>query len=359
MTQSVLDQPSTRYLRADFDHAWLKSSLVMIMTMRADDAKRWDADSMVELARSFSLGALGFSVGGVTAFYPTAVEGHPVSPSLGGRDLVGQTVEALHRAGIRAIGRIDPSLGSREALERFPDRFARDADGQPVRLHDFYLTCLNGAHYGEFMLKVVREIVERYPLDGLWANAAQFAPWGTARCYCENCVRLFREECGDAFPKEDWNDPAWKRYNEWRYARVADWNQRVKAVIVATRPSCAWLPLSQVIESWDHTRTGGWDVDLTSPHADGVVLEAQRNAARGSQSAISTHGGGSLTRRWPRTASGRRRSSPTAPGPGCISPVISRNTSTGAASSRCRSCSGFSGHAPISTSKGARRPRWL
>jgi len=276
MTQGVLDQPSARCLRADFDHAWLKSSLVMIMTMRADDAKAWDADNMVELARSFSLGALGFSVGGVTAFYPTAVEGHPVSPSLGGRDLVGQTVDALHRAGIRAIGRIDPSLGSREALERFPDRFARDADGQPVRLHDFYLTCLNGAHHGEFMLKVVHEIVERYPLDGLWANAAQFAPWGTARCYCENCVRLFREECGDAFPKEDWNDPAWKRYNEWRYARVADWNRRVKAVIVATRPSCAWLPLSQVIESWDHTRTGGWDVDLTSPHADGVVLEAQR-----------------------------------------------------------------------------------
>src|SRR6267143_3437597 len=114
MTQGVLDQPSTRYLRADFDHAWLKSSLVMIMTMRADDAKRWDADSMVELARSFSLGALGFSVGGVTAFYPTAVAGHPVCPSLGGRRLVGQTVEALHRVGIRAIGCIDPSLGIHE-----------------------------------------------------------------------------------------------------------------------------------------------------------------------------------------------------------------------------------------------------
>jgi len=58
MTQDVLDQPSARYLRTAFDHAWLKSSLVMIMTMRADDAKAWDADNMVELARSFSLGAL-------------------------------------------------------------------------------------------------------------------------------------------------------------------------------------------------------------------------------------------------------------------------------------------------------------
>src|SRR2546430_16490841 len=121
MTHGVLDRPATRHQRTDFDHAWLKSSLVMIMTMRADDAKHWNADSMVELARSFSLGAFGFSVGGVTAFYPTAVEGHPVNLPLAGLDLVGQTVDALHRAGILAIGRIDLSLGCRAPLVRLPE----------------------------------------------------------------------------------------------------------------------------------------------------------------------------------------------------------------------------------------------
>jgi hypothetical protein len=260
----------------DLEHRWLKNSLAMIMTMRADDAARWEPARLVELARSFSLGALGFSVGGVTAFYPTAVPGHPVSPSLNGRDLVGETVAALHDAGIRAIGRIDPSLGSPEAYAAHPERFARDADGKPIKLHDFYLTCPNGDHFGGFMLEVVREIVERYPLDGLWANAAQFSPWSTGRCHCERCKTLFREAFGKDFPREDWNDPDWKLYNEWRYTRIADWNRRVKAVIGAVRPGCAWLPLSQVIESWDHTRKGGWDIDMTIPHADGVVLEAQR-----------------------------------------------------------------------------------
>ena len=263
-------------MEADLQHSWLKHSLVMIMTMRAEDAGKWDADRLVELAKSFSLGALGFSVGGVTAFYPTRIPGHPVSPSLEQRDLVGETVQALHKAGIRAIGRIDPSLGSREALEAHPERFARTASGDPIRLHDFYLTCPNGEHYGDFMLEVVREILERYALDGLWANAAQFSPWGTGRCYCENCKRVFRELSGADFPQEDWQDPHWKRYNEMRYERIADWNRRVKAIAGKVRPGCAWLPLSQVIESWDHTRKGGWDVDLTSEHADGVVLEAQR-----------------------------------------------------------------------------------
>lgn len=267
----------TRGLAPDAEHAWLGEGLAMIMTMRADDAARWDVPSLVQLARSFSLGALGFSVGGVTAFYPTQVEGHPRSPSLGDRDLVAETVNALHAAGIRAIGRIDPSLGSAEQLKRYPDRFARTIDGEPVQLHDTYLTCPNGEHFGGFMLDVVREIVQRFPLDGLWANAAQFSPWGTGRCFCGNCRRMFSERFHRPFPMtEDWSDPDWKQYSEWRYERIADWNRRIREVIQSVRPSCAWLPLSQVIESWDHTRKGGWDVDLTSKHADGVVLEAQR-----------------------------------------------------------------------------------
>lgn len=263
-------------MQSDLSHDWLKDSLVMIMTMRSDDAQRWQPARLVELAQSFSLGALGFSVGGVTAFYPTKVPGHPVSPSLHGRDLVGETVAALHAVGIRAVGRIDPSLGSADELAAHPDRFARTQDGAPIRLHDFYLTCPSGAHYDEFMLDVVREIVTRYPLDGLWANAAQFSPWSTGRCHCDNCKRRFREDTGCAWPAEDWSDAAWKRYNEWRYARIADWNRRVRETIQAVRPGCAWLPLSQVIESWDHIRKGGWDADFTSAHADGTVLEAQR-----------------------------------------------------------------------------------
>jgi len=263
-------------MNPDLEHAWLQTSLTMITTMRADDAERWEPARLVQMARSFSLGAFGFSVGGVTAFYPTRIAGHPVSPSLRGRDLVGETVTALHVAGIRAIGRIDPSLGSPQELEQHPDRFARTADGQPMRLHDFYLTCPAGAHYGDFMLQVVREIVERYPFDGMWANAAQFSPWSAARCHCDNCKRGFHEATGLAWPAEDWGDAGWRRYNEWRYERIADWNRRVRAIIQQVRPSCAWLPLSQTIESWDHIRKGGWDVDFTSAHADGTVLEAQR-----------------------------------------------------------------------------------
>lgn len=260
----------------DIERHWLRDRPAMIMTMRSEDASRWNPQELVDFAKSFSVGALGFSVGGISAFYPTDVPDHPVCAGLDGRDLVGETIAALQSEGIRAIGRIDPSLGSPEALAKYPERFARSADGQPLRMHDYYLTCPNGPHYREFMLDVVREIVTRYPLDGLWANAAQFSPWSAPRCHCEACQNHFGDLTGAHLPEEDWADPLWKQYNEMRYERIADWNRLVREVITEIRPGCAWLPLSQVVESWDHIRKGGWDVDYSSRHADGIVLEAQR-----------------------------------------------------------------------------------
>ncbi len=269
-------QNDNKIMDADLNHDWLKDSLTMIMTMRSDDAKHWDAKKLAELAKSFSLGALGFSAGGITAFYPTKLKFHALSPSLGGRDLVAETIDTLHANGIRAIGRIDPSLGSPDELASHPDRFARTAKGETIQLHDYYLTCPTGDHYRKFIIEVVEEMVKNYAFDGMWANAAQFSPWGTARCYCENCKSQFTAETGYPFPEENWEDRAWKEYNEWRYQKIVSWNKLVHETIKRIRPGCAWLPLSQVIESWDHIRKGGWDADLTSAHADGTVLEAQR-----------------------------------------------------------------------------------
>jgi hypothetical protein len=257
-------------------HDWLKEALVMIMTLREDDASRWDPDEIVAFAKSFSLDALGFSVGGITAFYPTEIPLHPRSSSLGDRDLVGEIVATLKRENLRAIARIDPSMASKAIYSEHPEWFAHDRDGKPIAVHGHYVACPNGGYYRDFMIQVVEEILARYDFDGLWANAAQFSPWHTRQCYCSNCQRGFRAKYGAALPDEDWSSATWRQYNEWRYECIADWNELVQATKARVRPSCAWLPLSQVAESWDHSRVGGWDLDYTEPHQDGIVLEAQR-----------------------------------------------------------------------------------
>ncbi len=261
----------------DSRHEWLHRSLVLIMTMRQDDAGSWDPEALVQLAKTFHVNTVGFSVGGITAYYPTQIAHHLRSPTLGDRDVVAETISALRREKLRVLGRIDPSLAPESLYRENPSWFALTADGKPVDIHGYFLTCPSGDYYRKFMLDVVTEILDRYDLDGLWANAAQHSPWHAPRCFCENCRLRFREFAGLDLPvEEDWSQTAWRQYNEWRYTSIADWNRLVHEAIAKVRPTCAWLPLSQVGESWDHARRGGWDTDYLEPHTDGLIVEAQR-----------------------------------------------------------------------------------
>lgn len=263
-------------MSAPIDHSWLKQSLVMIMTLREDDAATWDVEKMADFAQSFSLDGLGFSVGGIVAFYPTEVKHHPRSSSLGDRDLAAEMIAALGKRGIRPIARIDPSMASRELYEERPEWFVQDKHGAPVSVHGHFITCPNGGYYRDFMMRVLEEMLTRYPFECVWANAAQFSPWHTPQCHCSVCQSKFRARTGKAIPQENWADETWRQYNEWRYECIAEWNAEVQALKNRVRPECAWIPLSQVAESWDHSRVGGWDLDYTEPHQDGIVLEAQR-----------------------------------------------------------------------------------
>ena len=263
-------------MNAPIDHSWLKKSLVMIMTLREDDAATWDTEKMADFAKGFSLDGLGFSVGGIVAFYPTEVKHHPRAANLGNRDLAAEMIASLTKRGIRPIARIDPSMASRELYQERPEWFVQDKQGAPVSVHGHFITCPNGGYYRDFMMRVLEEMLTRYPFECVWANAAQFSPWHTPQCHCSVCQTKFRARTGKAIPQENWADETWRQYNEWRYECMAEWNAEVQALKNRVRPSCAWIPLSQVAESWDHSRVGGWDLDYTEPHQDGIVLEAQR-----------------------------------------------------------------------------------
>ncbi|MDX3975435.1 hypothetical protein [Shinella sp.] len=164
-------------------YSWLRSSLVMIMTLRESDAGTWNTEEMAEYARSFSLDALGFSVGGIMAFYPSDIPLHPRAKTLGERDLAAEMIASLAKRGIRPIARIDPSMASRALYAERPEWFAHDKTGGPVEVHGHFVTCPNGGYYNDFMIRVVEEILTRYAFDGLWANAAQFSAWHTPQCH--------------------------------------------------------------------------------------------------------------------------------------------------------------------------------
>jgi hypothetical protein len=185
------------------------------------------------------------NAGGIYAWYPTRVPDHTLNPFLDGRDFVGECVEAAHAHGMYFVARVDFSLADDAIYARHPDWFARDRDGQPVLVGEprpgpwslLYYTCPNAPYRNEAVaFPVLRELLERYPLDGLFINAAGFRP-----CWCGICARLYRRETGMLLPRtEDWSDPNFRRWVEWRYDRMAANFAAMYRVIQETRPGCFW-----------------------------------------------------------------------------------------------------------------------
>ncbi|MBB3350068.1 alpha-amylase family protein [Sphingomonas sp. BK069] len=200
-----------------------------------DDPGRYDKAFWLGFLRRTRTQGVCLSAGGVTAFYPTEVPHHYRSPFLGGGDMFGELVHEAKAMDIRVLARVDPHAMRADVLAAQPGWVARDASGQPKRHPadpDLYLTCPNGPVTFEWMPQVLREIVSRYPVDGVFGNR-----WaGSAGiCHCGVCTTKFRAASGRAIPAAltDVADPAVRAYLVWddevRYAQLDAWNRTVTA----------------------------------------------------------------------------------------------------------------------------------
>ena len=66
---------------------------------------------------------------------------------------------------------------------------------------------------------MLREIIERSHPEGFADNS-----WsGLGRdsiCYCDNCVRKFRDDAGKPLPThKDWTDTVYRQWIQWNYQR--------------------------------------------------------------------------------------------------------------------------------------------
>jgi type 1 glutamine amidotransferase len=200
-----------------------------------DDPQRYDKAFWLDFLKRTSTQGVCLSAGGVTAFYPTKVPFHYRSPYLGKTDMFGELTLTCKKMGIRVLGRVDPHAMHDDALAAHPEWVARNADGSPKRhptAPDLHLTCPNGPVTFEWMPKVLKEIVSRYPVDGIFGNR-----WaGSAGiCYCNTCKTEFKAASGFDVPPSLANpqSPDVKAYNVWvdekRYAQLKLWGDTVTA----------------------------------------------------------------------------------------------------------------------------------
>jgi hypothetical protein len=191
------------------------------------------------------------NAGGIFAYYPSKFPLHYRPPTLGDRDLYGELARAAHDDGLVVLARMDSNRAHEAFYQAHPDWFAVDAAGKPYRAGDLYVSCINSPYYEEYLPEVLREIIERSHPEGITDNSWSGLDRGSI-CHCQHCARRFRERTGAetqnvaSLPKgHDWNDPAFREWIQWSYARRLEiWDQNNRVTRAAGGPDCLWLGMN-------------------------------------------------------------------------------------------------------------------
>jgi len=209
------------------------------------DPPRYDIAFWREYWKRTAVQGVIINAGGIVAYYPSKFPLHHRAEFLNGRDLYGELAQAAHSDGLAVLARMDSNRAAEDFYRAHPDWFARQANGEPYRAADKYVACVNSPYYDEYLPGILEEIVTRSHPEGFADNS-----WsGLGRdniCYCENCARRFRDHAGQPLPpRKDWDDPVYRRWIEWSYARrTAIWDQNNRVTRGAGGPDCLWLGMN-------------------------------------------------------------------------------------------------------------------
>ncbi|MEP6538921.1 MAG: alpha-amylase family protein [Bryobacteraceae bacterium] len=205
------------------------------------DPVRYDIPWWRDYWKRTQVQAVIINAGGIVAYYPSKFPLHYRAEFLNGRDLYGELAKAAHDDGLFVMARMDSNRTAENFFEAHPDWFTRDSNGKPYRAADKYITCVNSPYYDEYLQDVLREIIERSHAEGITDNS--WAGMGRENiCYCDNCQKKFRAKTGGTLPRRaDWDDPAYRDWILWNYARRTElWELNNRTTQAAGGPDCIW-----------------------------------------------------------------------------------------------------------------------
>ncbi|WP_409345020.1 family 10 glycosylhydrolase [Paenibacillus sp. MBLB4367] len=148
-------------------------------------------DARVDFINAFAKCNIGF------AYYPSGI-GIP-HPHLK-FDMLGQMVEECHKLGIGVTAYFNVGL-DHEMARKHRDWSIVNKEGQVIygdRTANFFRNmCLNSG-YRDYMLGMIREVVERYPVDGVFLDCILVNP-----CYGDECCEGMKERGRNPLDDDD------------------------------------------------------------------------------------------------------------------------------------------------------------
>lgn len=215
---------------------WLNNNLRMIQNNLRSIDVQMDTKKYVETLKEFGANVTMIGCGGISSLYPTDLETQVRSPYLKD-DFIYNIVEECHKNDIKVIVRFDFTKTDIELYEKHPEWFTVNTNGEPLLYNGTAAACVNGDYQQKHMFEVIKEVLERYQVDGIFFNAFMYNVWGYdgklyGICQCESCKRRFKEMYGEELPtKMDNDDPAYQKYIEFQAYTLKELLDRVKELV--------------------------------------------------------------------------------------------------------------------------------
>ncbi|MHC4205962.1 MAG: alpha-amylase family protein, partial [Planctomycetota bacterium] len=272
---------SARQIESADDNSWWLTPHRLLQTNLREIDATMDTDQYVREAKDFGANIVLFNVGGIVANYPTELEYHWRNTFMKG-DLVGEVLKKIHNAGIKMIGRFDFSKINEKYAAAHPEWLYVSEKGQHVNYNGQVHTCVMGGYQQDYLLKILKEALTKYPLDGVFFNMIGFPQVDYSRnfhgiCQCENCKKSFKDFCGLDIPKHDGDLQALRKHQRWKSIQVDRQFGRVRDLIKSIRSDiviCTYTtehidlirkesgaPLGQ--ETWDDVERAQWTLLTT------------------------------------------------------------------------------------------------
>lgn len=207
---------------------WWEKPLYAV-TIELPGAKNLENINVKEIVRNLTRNGVNvivaFAVGywpGGTTFYQSEIAPH--HPNLKERDLLKEIIEEAHKNKAKVIAYVNVLWGDRKLYFEHPEWAQKRVDGKPTAWEENYNSvamCPNSP-YREYIIRVIKEISEKYNIDGFYFDEPSFQSW----CNCSYCRELFKKQFDQELPiKEKWGDPLWQKFIQWRYEKITEFKK--------------------------------------------------------------------------------------------------------------------------------------
>lgn len=217
---------------------WKANNLRLIQTNLPAYEAELDVDSLIADLQYYSANVLLINAGGIMAFYPTKLDFQYTNPYMK-ENMLGDVITKCHDLGIKVIVRFDFSRAHESIFKAHPDWFYISQKGERIINDDMYVISINAPYLQEKSIKIVEEVIDTFPIDGIFINMPGYA---TRNVYLggyygidqnkHDKKRFAEYSDGLTLPlEENPNDATFQKYTEFKAYTGVDWRKRMHAMV--------------------------------------------------------------------------------------------------------------------------------